>query len=190
MSGLQNGSPDGIALIDNVTNVVEFFSYEGSFVAGDGPATGVTSTDIGVAEDGSTAVGNSLQLIGTGSTGADFAWTGPVAHSRGFINMSQDITDLLPEEFLRGDASGDGIFNGLSDGLAILEFQFTGGAEPPCMEAADADGNGIFNGLADALYVLEHQFLAGPPPPEPYPTCGVDPEPISTLGCDTFPVCP
>ena len=39
--GLQNG-PDGIALIDGSTNntVVEFISYEGSFVASNGAAAG------------------------------------------------------------------------------------------------------------------------------------------------------
>lgn len=32
-NGIQNGSPDGIALINNNGNVVEFLSYEGAFTA-------------------------------------------------------------------------------------------------------------------------------------------------------------
>ncbi|MGB5593826.1 MAG: hypothetical protein WBM62_07320 [Crocosphaera sp.] len=53
-NGLQNGSPDGIALVDDTGNVVQFISYEGSFTAVDGPAAGLTSTDIGVSESSST----------------------------------------------------------------------------------------------------------------------------------------
>ena len=62
--GLQNGSPDGIALIDPDGNVVEFLSYEGFFIAEDGPAAGVVSVDIGATESGQTQVGFSLQRTG------------------------------------------------------------------------------------------------------------------------------
>jgi hypothetical protein len=50
VTGIQNGAPDGVALIDLGGNVVQFLFYEGSFTATDGPANGATSTDIGVAE--------------------------------------------------------------------------------------------------------------------------------------------
>jgi hypothetical protein len=43
-------------------------SYEGSFTATNGPANGMTSTDIGIAEESNAAVGSSLQLIGAGFT--------------------------------------------------------------------------------------------------------------------------
>lgn len=87
ITGLQNGAPDGIALVD-ASNNVQFLSYEGSFTAADGPANGLTSTDIGVSEPGSP-IGESLQLIGTGSNAADFTWTGPVAESPGSLNANQ-----------------------------------------------------------------------------------------------------
>ena len=48
-NGIQNGSPDGMALIDAAGAVVEFLSYEGVFAATNGPALGLTSTDIGAA---------------------------------------------------------------------------------------------------------------------------------------------
>jgi DNA/RNA endonuclease G (NUC1) len=48
--GIQNGSPDGFALVDAAGHLVEFLSYEGTVVGADGPAMGVTSTDIGVGE--------------------------------------------------------------------------------------------------------------------------------------------
>ena len=58
--GIQNGSPDGIALVDAAGTVVEFLSYEGVMVAADGPAMGLTSVDIGVTEGGTQASGTSV----------------------------------------------------------------------------------------------------------------------------------
>ncbi len=107
----------------------------------------------------------------------------------------EDLSTVLPQAtsgaitiagapFVRGDFDGDGQFSGLTDGVASLAFQFQGGAPPLCSEAADTDGNGIYQGLVDAVYGLQHQFLSGPPPPAPYPDCGADPDPGSSLGCD------
>src|SRR5688572_7422889 len=62
-NGIQNGSPDGIALVDVNGAVVEFLSYEGTFTAVGGPANGMTSTDIGVAQDGSEPLGHTLQRV-------------------------------------------------------------------------------------------------------------------------------
>ncbi|MBA4768201.1 MAG: hypothetical protein H2049_11300 [Porphyrobacter sp.] len=87
--GIQNGPPDGVALVDASGNVVEFLSYEGTFVAVGGPASGLTSTDIGVSEAGTEAVGLSLQRTGTGTEAADFTFTGPAAQSVGSINAGQ-----------------------------------------------------------------------------------------------------
>ncbi|WP_188152374.1 ExeM/NucH family extracellular endonuclease [Teredinibacter waterburyi] len=61
-NGLQNGAPDGIALLDDSANVVQFLSYEGAFEALDGPAVGLLSEDIGVSESSTTPVGYSLQF--------------------------------------------------------------------------------------------------------------------------------
>ncbi|MEO0899904.1 MAG: lamin tail domain-containing protein [Bacteroidota bacterium] len=94
ISGIQNGAPDGLALVDNGGTVIQFLSYEGSFTATDGVANGQTSTDIGVSEPGSTPVGESLQLTGTGVTcvGSDFTWTGPTTASMGDLNAGQDFS--------------------------------------------------------------------------------------------------
>src|SRR5688572_30297038 len=59
-NGIQNGSPDGIALVNGAT-VVQFLCYEGTFAATNGPASGMTCTDIGVSQSGSEAVGLSMQ---------------------------------------------------------------------------------------------------------------------------------
>ena len=87
---LQNG-PDAIALVKG-SEVIEFISYEGTITATGGIASGQTSVDIGVEEDGSTPVGYSLQREGNGSSAGDFIWKSPSAASPGQINNGQSIT--------------------------------------------------------------------------------------------------
>ncbi|MEM6361372.1 MAG: endonuclease/exonuclease/phosphatase family protein [Bacteroidota bacterium] len=89
LSGLQNGAPDGIALIDASNNVVQFLSYEGSFVAVGGAADGVMSDDIGVSESSSTLLGNSLQLGGSGTTYSDFTWQAELPNTYNTVNTNQ-----------------------------------------------------------------------------------------------------
>jgi DNA/RNA endonuclease G (NUC1) len=78
--GLQNGSPDGIALVDNTGALVEFLSYEGVFAATNGAATGITSADIVVFEAGTEPVGTSLARDAAGT------WSGPAANTFGACN--------------------------------------------------------------------------------------------------------
>ena len=91
-NGLQNGAPDGVALVDASNTVVQFLSYEGSFAASNGPANGMTSTDIGVSESSGTAVGDSLQLTGSGTMDTDFTWTSEAANTFGAANNGQTFT--------------------------------------------------------------------------------------------------
>lgn len=88
-NGLQNGGPDGLALVAPDGGVVQFLSYEGSMTAANGPAAGLASTDIGVAEAGNAAAGTSLQLAGTGSVAADFTWAGSANATFGSCNNDQ-----------------------------------------------------------------------------------------------------
>lgn len=88
--GIQNGSPDGLALIDDKDSVVSFLSYEGEFLAVDGVAAGLRSVDMGVFETSSTAKGLSLQLSGLGRIYEDFVWTLD-ASSFSAINKFQDF---------------------------------------------------------------------------------------------------
>lgn len=90
-NGIQNGSPDGIALVDGNGVVVQFLSYEGSFTATDGPAANMTSTDIGVSESSSADAAQSLQLTGSGSDYADFTWQAPATSSFGACNAGQSF---------------------------------------------------------------------------------------------------
>ena len=71
-NGVQNGSPDGVALVKPDDTVVQFLSSEGTFLAVGGLANGLVSTDIGVAETNSTLPGQSLQLTGVGDSYYDF----------------------------------------------------------------------------------------------------------------------
>jgi 5'-nucleotidase len=63
VDGIQNGSPDGVALVRPDGTVAEFLSYEGGMTAVGGPANGMAATDIGVSEATSTPVGYSLQKV-------------------------------------------------------------------------------------------------------------------------------
>ena len=102
-AGIQNGGPDGLALVDDGGSLVEFLSYEGSFTGAGGPADGVTSEDIGVEETTATPIGESLQLTGAGSTAADFTWTGPTGETPGTPNVGQ--TFLALPDFLAAPAT-------------------------------------------------------------------------------------
>jgi predicted extracellular nuclease len=104
-NGIQNGSPDGFALVDDLGSVVEFLSYEGAFAAVGGPADGLTSTDIGVAESSGTPVGDSLQRI-------DGVWTGPAFNT---------FVGLTPLEQRIHDVQGSGLASPLAGRFVAVE---------------------------------------------------------------------
>ena len=102
--GLQNGAPDGLALVDNTGTVIQFLSYEGSFVATAGPANGMTSVDIGVSQGGTQSDAFTLQLQGSGNKYSDFTWGAGIAATRGGVNTGQ--TFVAPAQSLSiADAS-------------------------------------------------------------------------------------
>jgi predicted extracellular nuclease len=125
--GLQNGAPDGIALVHDGT-LVQFLSYEGTITATNGPASGQTSTDIGMEESSGTPVGESLQLTGSGSTYGDFSWTGPTAASPGAPNDGQTLGEGgTPSELTVSDPGDQSYVVGDSVSLTL---QATGGEAP------------------------------------------------------------
>jgi predicted extracellular nuclease len=83
-AGVQNGAPDGLALVRG-TEVLELLSYEGAFAATNGPASGRTSTDIGVTEAGTEPAGQSLSRTYDAATDA-LVWAGPAVATRGAVN--------------------------------------------------------------------------------------------------------
>jgi len=92
-SGIQNGSPDGLALIDSTGVAKQFLSYEGSFIATDGAANGMTSTSMGIAEPPSSSEDYSLQLSGTGNKYQDFTWVHEQATVNS-LNVGQRLTPV------------------------------------------------------------------------------------------------
>lgn len=119
IGALQNGAPDGFALVVNGV-VTQFISYEGQFQATAGAASGMTSTNIGVAQTGSEPEGeSSLGLIGTGGIMQDFAWSkfAGIPYSAGQPNQGQTFNiprqpqgiaiDNLAVTFI-SDSDGDG----------------------------------------------------------------------------------
>jgi LPXTG-site transpeptidase (sortase) family protein len=162
IAGLQNGAPDGLALVDASSNVVQFLSYEGSFAAVGGPADGLTSTDIGVAETTSTAVGDSLQLTGTGTSYDDFTWSGPAASSFGAVNTGQ-IFPVSAPTFIINEVDSDtpstdvaefvelydgGVGNASLNGLALVFFN---GSNDLSYYSLDLDG---YSTDADGYFVI------------------------------------
>ncbi|WP_143288179.1 lamin tail domain-containing protein, partial [Calothrix rhizosoleniae] len=163
--GLQNGSPDGFALVDNNGSVIQFLSYEGSFTALDGPAAGLTSIDVGVSESSSTNVGFSLQLTGTGSSFADFTWSSPAANTAGTLNTGQSFGDgsnpainIIINEIDADTPGADaaefielydgGVGNTSLDGLVVVLYNGNGDTS---YAAFDLDG---FSTNAEGYFVL------------------------------------
>ena len=99
-NGIQNGSNDGMALVDPSGQVVQFISYEGQIKASGGPASGLTSTNLSVSETGSDAAGKSLRLAGNGSTYANFTWQAPATATFGACNTGQTFTGSNPAPVL------------------------------------------------------------------------------------------
>jgi uncharacterized protein len=120
--GIQNGAPDGFALIAPDNRVVQFLSYEGVITAAAGtPAAGVTSTNIGVSEDGTGAATTSLQATGAGGVAADFTFQPSAPNSFGVLNPGQTfIGPNDPGQVRINDAS---VVEGNS-GVSSLVFTF------------------------------------------------------------------
>ena len=122
---IQNGSPDGWALVNPLGQVTEFNSYEGTFAATAGPAAGLTSTDVGVAEPGDAPIGRSLQRAGSG------VWFGPRTSTFGACNPAQAL----------GAQGGVLVTSGKTDFALAMQTQFFMGGN-------DASGHPWPNGSA------------------------------------------
>lgn len=146
-NGIQNGSPDGLALVHG-TEVVQFLSYEGTMQATDGPAAGMTSTDIAVAESGGTSQVQSLQLnakthkwaVGRRSFGRCNS-DGPPAFDISFSGREPVSDPALPVGF---EAQ---IFATMSDatGATVANTTFTWSSDTP--DVASIDQNGVMHAL-------------------------------------------
>ncbi|MEV6347721.1 ExeM/NucH family extracellular endonuclease [Actinoplanes sp. NPDC051851] len=162
-STTQTGSPDGVALVKPDGTVAEFLSYEGTFTATNGPAVGLTSTDIGVAETSATPVGYSLQKV-------DGVWKGEATSTFGTLN-SATTTPTEPEEPTTGctttvtntiaEVQGTGTASTLTGSTVTVEGivtadHTTGGFNGFYVQTAGSggDSHAVAEGVAsDAIFV-------------------------------------
>ncbi|MBA3890188.1 MAG: DNA/RNA non-specific endonuclease [Gemmatimonadaceae bacterium] len=148
--GLQNGAPDGMALLDAAGTVVEFLSYEGLFTATNGPAEGMTSRDIGVSQT-SAPVGQSLQRNSVGTSWASNAASFGVCNGTGvtpppFPN-SISFSGRVPADPPLPVGFEDQLFATLRDGSgSTVPTTFVWSSETPAI--ASIDQNGVMRALS------------------------------------------
>ncbi|MBK1833728.1 endonuclease/exonuclease/phosphatase family protein [Roseibacillus ishigakijimensis] len=153
-SDIQNGSPDGLALLV-AGQVRQFLSYEGSFVALEGPAAGMASQEIAVAQDDPPPVGfGALGLTGSGADESSLSWTRfgeDVSHSPGAANAGQSFTGATPlpaQAFSLDDLQVRPVETTDRDGDGLPdEVELALGLDPG---QSDSDGDGISDGEEDS----------------------------------------
>lgn len=156
-NGIQNGSPDGIALVYQGLTVVQFLSYEGVLTAVGGAANGMLSTDIGVIENGTGAVGESLRLTGSGTGYSDFTWQPSAAASPGAVNPGQTFAGTAGATV----ALDDPIVTEGNSGTVTATFTVTvtGAHSGVSFDIATSDGTGLSQAtVADNDYVAHALF--------------------------------
>jgi predicted extracellular nuclease len=175
-TGIQNGNPDGVALVDPAGAVVQFLSYGGTFTAIGGPADGMTSTNIGVTESSSTPTGHSLQLTGTGDSYGDFTWAAASANTFGSPNTGQTFgeggggTDPDPDPEPEpcdigvtheiGEVQGNGDatpYEGQKvtvEGVVVGDFQASGQLGGVYLQDPDGDGDAS---TSDGIWVYNRE---------------------------------
>ena len=170
VNGLQNGSPDGIALVDAANALVEFLSYEGIFAGVGGPADGVTSVDVGVSESGSGAVGNSLSKRLNPAT-ENYEWQGEAPNTRGTLNPPLEPPveqcDLTPSHDI-GAVQGSGFSTPLAGqdvsvrGVVVGDVPGLGGFYVQDVGDGDAaTSDGIFVATSTAVGLGDTVAVAG-----------------------------
>ena len=147
--GIQNGGADGIALVDATGAIIEFLSYEGTLTAADGPASGRTSIDIGVAQSSSTPHFQTLQRKPDGT------WEGPLPSTVGGCHGSAPITPVNQLSFSGRTPFDAALPVGFEDQLfgtlrtpadASVATTFTWESLTPSIASIDPDG--VFRALS------------------------------------------
>ena len=83
-----------------------------------------------------------------------------------------DCPPALEPSFLRGDCNGDGSSTGeVTDAVYLLNYNFTGGLQPPCLAACDANGDGAVT-VSDVVFLSNYVIHGGA---EPRPSASGDP---------------
>lgn len=169
VNGIQNGSPDAIALVDASGSVIQFLSYEGVFVANGGAANGLSSVDIGTSETSTTPSDFSLQLSGNGTQSQDFTWSVAAAATFGAFNTGQTFggsggggTGSDPATVVGiGIVQGEGSSSPMVGTLVTIEGVVTGDFQDGAGQHGDLNGffvqdSGDSNSLtSDGIFVFD-----------------------------------
>lgn len=121
---------------------------------------------------------NAAQTEVTFTLAGDYTFELEVDDGQELDNTAVAEVDVLVLEeplsnFKRGDSDGNGVVE-ITDAIRTLNWLFTGGAQPPCLDAADSDDTGQID-ISDAVRGLGYLFLGGAPPLPPGPdSCGPD----------------
>jgi len=94
----QNDPPEGMALIDDRGQVVQFLSFGGAITAVSGPAAGMSSQDIGGSTSGTPASGHSAQLTSIGGSTGNSVWDMSSPATPGMLSSNQSFSTLPPGE--------------------------------------------------------------------------------------------
>ncbi|MBU0677537.1 MAG: lamin tail domain-containing protein [Verrucomicrobia bacterium] len=152
---IQNGSPDAVALVHDTQGVLDFLSYEGTMIASGGVANGITSFDMGVAETSDNYdETKSLQLTGSGTNYEAFSWTGPIAETKGSLNLPGQIVGT--QTFANIEYSGLALNPGAPETNEAFYIQVTIAANSEAANLAPA-GYYQMNGGGFSNIVMTHQ---------------------------------
>lgn len=155
-TGIQNGSPDGLALVSGST-VLDVVSYEGSFTAVGGAAGGRTLPDIGVAEAGTEPAGQSLSKRYDPATDT-YLWQQPATATPGAVNPPLAVAppvsacDRAPTHEI-GAVQGPGAQTPLAGQQVTVRGVVVGdtpGLSGFYLQDADGDGNAA---TSDGIFV-------------------------------------
>lgn len=155
------------------------------------PAVAITTTDL---PDGVEGAAYSEMLAMAGGTGPytwiDFddglIGTGLALTSEGLlsgtpnavmtVSFTAQVTDVcgsvdqvafsfeVGPSWICGDIDGSGEGPDIADIVYLTSWMFSGGPEPPNMEAVNVDGQGGVGDIADLVYLVAYMFSEGPAP--------------------------
>ena len=166
--GIQNGAPDGVALVNAQGTVVEFLSYEGAFTATDGAAAGISSIDIVAKEDPAPSGGNALQrsLANTWSVGPE-NFGGCNGRTPGVLRTTFSFSGRVATDPPLPVGFQDQIFATASRLGVIVPGAVSWSSDTPAIASVDSKGvitgssvgNAVFrattpDGLSSATYTL------------------------------------
>jgi predicted outer membrane repeat protein len=142
-NGIENalaGTSDGLALVDSSGVVRQFLSYGGVFMATDGAASGLNSSDMEVRENGSTPVGQSLQLTGSSTS---FSWS-LAADTFGSVNTGQNFASLSALVNQSTDEDLSLVFNAANSNAIVvgdIDAATDGAADPLSVKLEVSSGS-------------------------------------------------